>query len=133
MMGMSFVDTLKRSLGFEQQKVQRDEAISNFADEILEETYTIYPEQSFYEIILIRPRTISDIDYVYDQLVEENNPVLIDLGFLERRGSIEYHNAARRIKELREQHNVEAILLAKEEGKNLIILTPERVRLVKKQ
>ena len=130
---MSFVDTLKRSLGFEESSVQRDAAISDFADEFLDETYTITPEQPFYEIILIRPRTLEDMDYIFDEIVQENNPVIVDLGFLQRRGPIEFKSATRKIKLLREEYDCEAILLAQEPGKNLIILSPPKIQLIKKQ
>lgn len=73
---MSFVDTLKRSLGFEESSVQRDAAISDFADEFLDETYTITPEQPFYEIILIRPRTLEDMDYILIKLFKKIIPSL---------------------------------------------------------
>ena len=48
-----------------------------------EDDYVIIPEQSYYEIILIRPKTIDDINYVVDQVLEEKNPVIVDLSFLE--------------------------------------------------
>ena len=131
---MSFIGTLKKSLGFEENRNnKRNVGVNDFTEEFYDETYTIVPEQSFYEIILIRPRTIADIAYISDQILEENNPVIVDLGFLERRGPVEFKNATRRIKILREQHNVEAILLAREEGKNLIILSPTQVQIIKKQ
>lgn len=50
-----------------------------------DDDYVIIPEQSFYEIALIRPKSIDDVNYVVDQVVEEKNPVILDLSFLERK------------------------------------------------
>lgn len=126
---MSFIDTLKRSLGFDEES---REPISEYAEDLLENNFYIAPEQPFYEIILIRPRTVDDMDYVFDQIVEENNPVIVDLGFLENEGPDPFQMAGEKIKILRKEHKVEVISLCKGSEKNTIILTPSRIKIINK-
>lgn len=126
---MSFIDTLKRSLGFDEES---REPVSDYAEDLLENDFYIAPEQPFYEIILIRPRTVDDMDYVFDQIVEENNPVIVDLGFLENEGPDPFQMAGEKIKILRKEHNAEAISLCKGSEKNMIILAPSRIKVIKK-
>lgn len=143
---MGFADNLKKSLGFEEgyknnysspapiqtPAYDYDYGLNmetEFEDEFLDD-FTISPEQSFYEIILIKPKSLDDMDYVFDQIVEEKNPVILDLSFLQKKGINEFRQAGERLKILREQYNAEAILLS--QAKNLIIVTPSRVKLVKK-
>ncbi len=142
---MGFTDNLKKSLGFEEESGHNLGSNSpfyevpeygldisgEFEDEFLDD-FTISPEQSFYEIILIKPKSMDDMDYVFDQIVEENNPVILDLSFLQKKGINEYRQAGERLKILREQYKAEAILLSQSSDKNLIIITPARVKLVKK-
>jgi SepF-like predicted cell division protein (DUF552 family) len=126
---MNFIDTLKRSLGFDEET---REPATNYDEDFLENDYYIEPEQAFYEIILIRPRTSDDMDYVFDQIVEENNPVVIDLGFLENEGPDPFQMAGEKIKILRQNHNAEAISLCRGLDKNMIVLTPSRIKIIKK-
>ncbi|WP_052332064.1 hypothetical protein [Methanobrevibacter arboriphilus] len=93
---MSFIDTLKRSLGFDEET--KEPVTSDYAEDILENDFYIAPEQPFYEIILIRPRTVDDMDYVFDQVVEENNPVIVDLAFLENEGPDPFQMAGEKLK-----------------------------------
>lgn len=123
---MSFLDTLKQNLGFTKPR-------QNVSNNPNEEYYTIIPEQAFYEIIMLRPKTLEDMDYVYDQIVQEKNPVILDLGFIHRKGRIEFNAAGERIKELRDKYNCESVLLSQYQGKYLLILSPPRVKLIKKQ
>lgn len=129
---MSFTDNLKKSLGFEEDPYGMSYSVDGFDDSFLDDDFTISPEQSFYEIILIKPQSIDDMDYVFDQVVEENNPVILDLIHLEKQGVAEFRKAGERLKVLREQYNAQAILLAQSSEKNLIIVTPSRVKLVRK-
>lgn len=129
---MSFTDNLKKSLGFEEDLYGMPYSDDGFDDSFLDDDFTISPEQSFYEIILIKPQSIDDMDYVFDQVVEENNPVILDLVHLEKQGVEEFRKAGERLKVLREQYNAQAILLAQSSEKNLIIVTPSRVKLVRK-
>ena len=129
---MSFTDNLKKSLGFEEDPYGMSYSDDGFDVSFLDDDFTISPEQSFYEIILIKPQSIDDMDYVFDQVVEENNPVILDLIHLEKQGVAEFRKAGERLKVLREQYNAQAILLAQSSEKNLIIVTPSRVKLVRK-
>ena len=134
---MSFTDNLKKSLGFEEDDFGSAYGISDYEseeeDEFFEEEFTtISPEQTFYEIVLIRPKSVDDMDYIFDQIVEENNPVILDLKFLEKQSEKDFRQAGEILKLLRHQYGAEAILLSQAEDKNLIIVTPSRVKLVRK-
>lgn len=130
---MSFTDNLKKSLGFEEDNFGSAYGISDYGeDEFEDEFMTISPEQTFYEIILIRPKSVDDMDYVFDQIVEENNPVILDLKFLEKQSNRDFRQAGEILKLLRNQYGAEAILLSQTDDKNLIIVTPARVKLVRK-
>ena len=135
---MSFTDNLKKSLGFEEDNFGGAYGVGDYGDYIgfiddEEEFTSISPEQTFYEIILIRPKSVDDMDYVFDQIVEENNPVILDLKFLEKQGEKEFRQAGEILKLLRSQYGAEAILLSQAEDKNLIIVTSSRVKLVRKE
>ena len=131
---MSFTDNLKKSLGFEEDDFGSAYGISDYGEEeFFEEEFTsISPEQTFYEIVLIRPKSVDDMDYIFDQIVEENNPVILDLKFLEKQSEKDFRQAGEILKLLRHQYGAEAILLSQTEDKNLIIVTPSRVKLVRK-
>ena len=94
--------------------------------------FVIIPEQSYYEIVLIRPKTIDDINYVVDQVVEEQNPVILDLSFLERESAANFKLAGDKIKQMREKHGAQALLLARNDEKNLIIVSPRKVKVLNK-
>ena len=130
---MGFSDALKRSLGFEEDL--RDKKTNDFSHEFRHEYYedtdTISPQHNDYNIMLIRPRTIDDINYMVDQIVEENNPVILDLSFLERESPANFKLAGNKIKELRNNYGAEALLLVHSADKNLIIISPESINLVK--
>ena len=96
------------------------------------EDYVITPEQSFYEIVLIRPKTLDDINYVVDQVIEEKNPVIIDLSFLEKESVHNFRLAGDKIKQMRERYGAQALLLSRTEDKNLIIVSPKKVKVVNK-
>ena len=141
---MSFTDTLKRSLGFEetesgnkqgegfnlndllnnvrrppQENQQEPATATNTAqqqnrpkpktvpnptiqrDPVWDEDYVIIPEQSFYEIILIRPKSIDDVNYVVDQVIEEKNPVILDLSFLQKESPANFKLAGDKINQMR--------------------------------
>lgn len=167
---MSFTDTLKKSLGFEETEstgkkdgegFNLNEFINSFikpSDNNAENPqngyaagseptnvpkpepvyddydydYVITPEQPFYEIILIRPKTLDDINYVVDQIIEEKNPVIIDLSFLEKESPANFKLAGDKIKQMRARYDTQALLLSRSEDKNLIILSPKKVKLVNK-
>ena len=166
---MSFTNTLKRSLGFEEtestdKKDGEGFNINEFINSLLKpsegdeqnqqtgtqtmpeegpvseptfvyddyDDYVIVPEQPFYEIVLIRPKTLDDINYVVDQILEEKNPVILDLSFLERESPANFKLAGDKIKQMRSRFDAQALLLARNEDKHLIILSPKKVKLVNK-
>lgn len=180
---MSFTDTLKRSLGFEETEINKnnndnnENALENLSkminnltksegrsnsshqhpanhqyhqqrprqpvnhnprprpnpvDDYVDDDYVIIPEQSFYEIVLIRPKTIDDINYVVDQVLEENNPVILDLSFLERESAANFKLAGDKINQMRSRYGVQALLLAKTDDKELIIVSPKKVKVINK-
>lgn len=174
---MSFTDTLKRSLGFEETEsgdkksgegFNLNEFINNFRRPVNNnpqqqqtnsqqqyrpkprtvpnpnykpepapvyddfDDFVITPEQSFYEIVLIRPKTIDDVNYVVDQIIEEKNPVILDLSFLQKESPANFKLAGDKIKQMRARYGAQALLLARTEEKNLIIISPKKVKVVNK-
>ena len=87
----------------------------------------IIPEQALYEIVLIRPKTIDDINYVVDQVIEENNPVVLDMSFLEKESPANFKLAGDKIKQMRAYYGAQALLLARSSEKNLILVSPKKV------
>lgn len=110
-----------------QEPMPTSAPIFNEADD-----YVIVPEQSYYEIALIRPKSIDDVNYVVDQVIEEKNPVILDLSFLEKESPANFRLAGDKIKKMRERYGAQALLLARSEEKNLIIVSPNKVKLVNK-
>ncbi|WP_405295481.1 cell division protein SepF [Methanobrevibacter sp.] len=94
--------------------------------------FVIVPEQSFYEIVLIRPKTLDDINYVVDQVLEEKNPVILDLSFLEKESAPNFKLAGEKIKQMRAKYGAQALLLSRTEDKNLIIVSPKKVKVINK-
>lgn len=175
---MSFMDNLKKSLGFEDVESNKPSNVEGLVDKVRDifaasrnpnthdnqqygvnsqqrpnqqqsrptsrpasrqdsaygdfDDYVITPEQSFYEIILIRPKTIDDINYVVDQILEEKNPVILDLSFLEKESVPNFKLAGDKIKQLRTRYGAQALLLAHSEDKNLVILSPRKVKVINK-
>ena len=151
---MNLVDTIKKSLGFEITEESRQQYRSNpgysspnrgprqnpnFNNNArtsprpdFDDVEPIIPEQPYYEIVLIRPRTIDDINYVVDQVLEENNPVILDLSFLERESAANFKLAGDKINQMRSRYGVQALLLAKTDDKELIIVSPKKVRVINK-
>lgn len=149
---MGFTDALKRSLGFEEGTSLNNKQSNNYkrqpfssrdfgrssnnAPDLSSDSYydgvSISPEQSFYEIMLIRPRTIDDINYVVDQIIEKSNPVILDLSFLEKESPANFKLAGDKIKQMRSDFGAEALLLAHCNDKNLVIVAPKGVSLVRK-
>lgn len=94
--------------------------------------FVIIPEQSFYEIVLIRPKSIDDINYIVDQVLEEKNPVIVDLSFLEKESAPNFRLAGDKINQMRSKYGAQALLLARNEDKNLIIISPKKVKVINK-
>ncbi|MDR0911790.1 MAG: cell division protein SepF [Methanobrevibacter sp.] len=95
-------------------------------------TVYIEPNPVIYDIILIRPRTVDDMNYVVDQIVHEKNPVILDLIYMQNDSAESYQMAGAKIKMLRENYHAEAISISKTEDKNLILLTPSQINIIKK-
>ncbi|WP_296887267.1 cell division protein SepF [uncultured Methanobrevibacter sp.] len=150
---MNYIDIVKKSLGFEvdedsrhQRNVSPNRSYSSRPSPRQNPNYgssqpsrpdfddiePIIPESSFYEIVLIRPKTIDDINYVVDQILEEKNPVILDLSFLESESPANFKLAGDKIKQMRARYGAQALLLSRNSEKNLIILSPKKVKLVKK-
>lgn len=173
---MSFIDNLKRSLGYEETEDSKNqegegfsfsEFINDFSKSIknsrvqrnqqkqansqqyepapepqaprtvpvyddFEEEFVITPDQSFYEIVLIRPKTLDDINYMVDQILEEKNPVIVDLSFLEKESEANFKLAGDKIRQMRTKYGAQALLLARTDDKDLIIIAPDKVKLVNK-
>ena len=169
---MSFTDSLKRSLGFEETESTEkknggpgfSEMVRNLINPsqnpetqpngqnpnsqqtqnpntqnyrpapkptpVYDEFEVIIPEQSFYEIVLIRPKTIDDINYVVDQVVEEQNPVIVDLSFLQKESTHNYKLAADKINQMRSKFGAQSLLLTHSEEKHMIIISPRKVKLL---
>ena len=151
---MNFMDVVKKSLGFEIDEDSRQQSRNVSPNRRspnrpgprqnphygsnqrprpdFDDIETIIPESSFYEIVLIRPKTIDDINYVVDQILEEKNPVILDLSFLESESPANFKLAGEKIKQMRARYGAQALLLSRTSEKNLIILAPKKVKLVKK-
>ncbi|GAB6055976.1 cell division protein SepF [Methanobacterium alkalithermotolerans] len=114
------MDFVKKNLGLEEENEEKKEQDS-----------IIVPEHSFYEIILMKARTIDDIDYVTSQILEEKNPIILDLSHLEKESPEDFQVAGEKLKALRVESGVEAILLCKN-GKNIIVVTPPEIKLIRK-
>lgn len=94
--------------------------------------FTIVPEQSLYELILIRPKSLDDINYIVDQVLDNNNPVIVDLSFLEKESPSNFKLAGEKIKAMRSHHDVESFLISRCEGRNMIIIAPPVIKIIKK-
>lgn len=142
---MSFMNALRRSLGFEETEEEdngnnlsssnygpADYYVSDEEEFGIEPDYIYYGESTNYEIMLIRPKSIDDINYIIDQIIEEKNPVIADLAFLQKESPANFKLAADKINYMRSNYGVEAFLLAHTEDKNLVIISPDNVSLVKK-
>ena len=150
---MTLMDTIKKSLGFEIEEGPRQQPRNNGPGmgsssprsprqnpnygsarprPDFDDVEPIIPEQSFYEIVLMRPRTIDDVNYVVDQVIEEKNPVILDLSFLENESPANFKLAGDKIRQMRNHYGAQALLLSRTSEKNLIVLSPKKVKLVKK-
>ncbi len=150
---MTVLDMIKKSLGFELDEDPRYQSRNNSPNRgyssprsprqnpnygsarprpDFDDVEPIIPEQSFYEIVLMRPRTIDDVNYVVDQVIEEKNPVILDLSFLENESPANFKLAGDKIRQMRNHYGAQALLLSRTSEKNLIVLSPKKVKLVKK-
>ncbi|MBE2900652.1 hypothetical protein DNK57_07610 [Methanothermobacter thermautotrophicus] len=114
------LEMLKKSVGLDEEVRES------------EETETIIvPEHSFYEIILLKAGSLGDVEDALSQVTEEKNPVILDLTEIQRDSPEDFKAVGERIKDLRENHGAEAILLCNKE-KNVVIITPREIKLIRK-
>lgn len=125
---MGLMDNFKKSLGFEDQSenINKKTVTEEYPDE---EDYFITPDQTYYEIVLIKAMLMDDIDYVFDQVIEEKNPVVLDLSYFEEENEGDFLSIGEKIKSLRETYDAEAIILCKTEEKHILLITPPRVKI----
>ncbi|MEG3224347.1 MAG: hypothetical protein BME94_02175 [Methanobacteriales archaeon Met13] len=114
------MDYLKKNLGMEENEDEK------------EDTETIIvPEHSFYEIILMKTNTLDDFDYALSQVIEEKNPIIMDMTILEKDSPDDFKIAAEKLKAFRDSKGGEAILLCQND-KSVIIVTPPEIKLIRK-
>ena len=96
-----------------------------------EEETIIVPEHSFYEIILMKIKNLDDFIDALRHIEEEKNPIIMDLSHFERDVPEDFSTAGEKLKAFRDRTGGEAILLCKN-GKNIIIITPPEIKLIRK-
>jgi SepF-like predicted cell division protein (DUF552 family) len=114
------MDYLKKNLGLEEGNKNKED----------QETIII-PEQSFYEIILMKINNLDDFVDAMRQIEEEKTPIIMDLSNFEKNVPEDFSMAGEKLKTFRDKTGGEAILLCKN-GKNIIIITPPEVKLIRK-
>lgn len=149
---MSFINDLKRSLGFEENNDSNPNSPPRYTNHgdltpnnpnnynnsydsrfnSYEQDFTITPEPDSYDIILSKPVDSEGMDYVYNQVVEENNTVIVDLSKLAKSQNGDFRLAGQMLSSLRKDYGAEAILLERNHDKIMILITPNRVNIVKK-
>ena len=151
---MSFLDNIKSSLGFEGDMNNPEGNNNNYNNNYNQGSSSLYrqpsdlnspynysydaydldpitPQGSLYDIVLTRPRDSDDMDYVFDQVVQASNPVIVDLSDLKRNQAEEFKVAGAMLMDLRKQHNARVVLLDSN-NKSLILIAPESIEIVKK-
>ncbi|MEN4017256.1 MAG: cell division protein SepF [Methanobacterium sp.] len=113
------MDYIKKNLGMEDERKEEED-----------KEPIIVPEHSFYEIILMKASNIPDVEDALNQIKEEKNPIVLDMGFIENSPE-DFKLVGEKLKEFRETVGGEAILLCKN-GKNVVIITPPEIKLVRK-
>lgn len=113
------MDYLKKNLGMEE------------GSEKEEQETIIVPEHSFYEIILMKINNLDDFIEALRQIEEEKNPIIMDLSNFEKNVPEDFSIAGEKLKAFRDTTGGEAILLCKN-GKNVIIITPPEIKLIRK-
>lgn len=113
------MDSLKKNLGIEESKSKEDQ-----------ETI-IVPEHSFYEIILMKIYNLDDFIEALRQIEEDKSPIIMDLTNFEKNVPEDFSVAGEKLKTFRDNTGGEAILLCKDD-KNVIIVTPPEIKLIRK-
>ena len=101
-------------------------------DDTYYEDYTISPDYTLYELILIRPKFLDDINYVVDKVLDNNNPVIVDLSFLQREDPENFRLAGEKVRKMRSDYGVESFLISKCDNRNMIIIAPSSIKIIKK-
>lgn len=114
------LDTIKKNIGIDDENEDKEE-----------QDTIIVPEHSLYEIILMKAKNLDDFDFALSQITEEKNPIIMDMSNLERDSPEEFKLAGEKLKAFRDKTGGEAILLCKN-GKNIIIITPPEIKLIRK-
>jgi SepF-like predicted cell division protein (DUF552 family) len=113
------MDIIKKNLGMEEERQTEED-----------KEPIIVPEHSFYEIILMKANSIPDVEDALSQIKEQKNPIILDMSFIEENAD-DFKIVGEKLKEFRDNVGGEAILLCKN-GKNIVIITPPEIKLVRK-
>lgn len=113
------MDYIKKNLGMEEEGSSEED-----------KEPIIVPEHSFYEIILMKAYSIPDVEDALNQIKEEKNPIILDMSFIDDSPD-DFKLVGEKLKEFRDIIGGEAILLCKN-GKNVVIITPPEIKLVRK-
>ena len=113
------MDYLKKNLGLEEEGAKE------------EHETIIVQEHSFYEIILMKINNLEDFVDALRQIEEDKTPIIMDLSHFERDVPEDFSAAGEKLKAFRDNTGGEAILLCKN-GKNVIIVTPPEIKLIRK-
>ncbi|MCL2116521.1 MAG: cell division protein SepF [Methanobrevibacter sp.] len=124
---MSFIDKFKKSLGFSRK--EKKPKLPDFPED--ESPITPDP-QPYYEIIVIRPESMDDMDYIFNQILSEENPVIVDFNYFEREGEETLDMAKEKIDILKQEHDVNFVILCYSQNKNIFLFVPSRINIVEK-
>lgn len=126
----------------ESQKVLNDNVISSIEDSYNDdEEYNIIvddnddisliePDNSSVDMIrLIKVRTINELSKELENVNKTGVPAIIDLKYIQERRSKEYKKLGSTLKAYKSATNANVVLLGS--TKNVIVVTPEDIRLVK--
>ena len=124
-MSMPIVIPLMLKALCDYDKTMANHQIGDFVDERFLETGVL-------DLIASKEKSIDDINYVVDQVLGEKNPVIVDLSFLEKESAPNFKLAGDKINQMRTKYGAQAVLLARNEDKNLIIISPKKVKVLNK-
>ena len=113
------MDMIKKNLGMEEERQSEED-----------KEPIIVPEHSFYEIVLMKANSIPDVEDALSQIKEEKSPIILDMSFIDENVD-DFKIVGEKLKEFRDNVGGEAILLCKN-GKNIVIITPPEIKLVRK-
>ena len=79
----------------------------------------------------MKVHNLDEFDYALGQVLEEKNPIIMDISILEKNSLDDFKLAGEKLKAFRGNNGGEAILLCKN-GRNIIIVTPAEIKLIRK-